>query len=259
MIRCVKHKATATRLCKGLSVTVFYTMLLAMPCFGQQGWVKSINSGAAMTRFWNGLTSANNNYYFQAAPFAGVQIARVINNTLTLAGELNYDIINSKKDGLFPLAYAAVSNLPPAGIYYAYVTNSASLHYLSFAAITRFYFASRFAIYIEGGPFAALRVYSRAITTGKSLIYTSADAKQVVVLNGSGLLTVQSIHYSGSMHSEISAINAGGCTGVGIVLPGHNQHYSIGLRYTFGIANITMKKSEMLKTDQVSIRLSYTW
>lgn len=229
-------------------------------CDGQTFWSVDVHAGIAMTRLWTGSNFTKDGFFFQAAPAAGVIISKKISNVISLQCELNYDKVKSKREGVLPLYPGLVASLPVGNIYYANVTRSIVLDYISSAVLARFHFGNTSNMYVEAGPYFAYLFHSSSSTSGESAIYKNSDAKDIVMIDDTHPLPVQTINDKRTMRNEILPVNTGGCTSLGIILPFAKKHFSVSGRYTFGILNIHRRAlpSVLYKTDQLSILLSYT-
>lgn len=228
-------------------------------CYGQANWSFGIHGGIAMSRIWTGTNYAKDSYYFQWAPAAGFAINYHQTNLFSLRGELNYDEIRSKREGFFLLEPGVVTCLLPLTGYYAYVSNTVSLQYLSVNVLGRFYFGNNSNLYVEAGPCIALLLSSHFITAGKSFIYKNDQAKELVMLDSTRVLPEQTIYNRQTMRHQLLPVNVGASTGLGLQLPFAAKRYGLVARYTFGILNIAKKSvsRELYKTDQLLLSLTY--
>lgn len=235
------------------------TIAASIYCNGQTKWVLDAHGGLAVTRMWTGGNYTSNAYYFQLAPAAGFGITYQKVEEFALRGELNYDDIRSKRDGLLLLRPGTVACLPAQTGYYAFVSNTISLKYIAANVLGRFYFGDKLNLYAEAGPYAAVILSSSSITAGKSLIYKNAAAKDVVTADGIHPLPQQVIYYRQSMQAQVLPVNIGASTALGMQLPFVNNRYGFVVRYTFGIINIARKPTpgQLCKTDQLLLSLSY--
>jgi len=228
-------------------------------CYGQANWAFDIHGGMAITRIWTGTYYAKDGYYFQAAPAAGFGIGYHETKTFSFRGELNYDEIRSKREGFFLLKPGVIACLPPQTGYYAYVSNTVSLQYLSVNVLGRFYIGNKVDLYVEAGPGIALLFSSRFITSGKSFIYKNDQAMERVMLDSNHALPEQTMYNQQSMRQQLSPVNVCASTGLGLQLPFASKRYGMVARYTFGMLNIAKKSvpRELYKTDQLLLSLTY--
>src|SRR3569833_855706 len=112
-----KNIANARVVCANLTALIF--IAISLPCHAQQNWSAGFYAGIAATRVWNGHSSSASGYYFQAAPLVGLQVRHIVTNQFSVAGELIYDKIRSKKEGLSALAPGTVPKQETSSTYYA--------------------------------------------------------------------------------------------------------------------------------------------
>lgn len=241
-------------------VMIFACITSACPaCFGQSNMHININAGWAITRLWNSTGTGTNAWFFKTAPAVGIAAYKQLNDVVALQGELNYDVIKSRQEGLLLLYPNTIPGLPGNKNYYAYVQNNISLQYMSVGFLIRFYFDAAVKMYVEGGPFFSVLAGSHLITSGKSMVYLDAEAKEIVMPDGTHPLPEQTIYDSRCMRNQFLPINAGAITGIGMQLPIVNKRCGISARYAFGVLNINKGPlpGGSYKTDQLQIRVSY--
>lgn len=190
-----------------------------------------------------GNTEQSKGYTSRLAPFFGISLTKGLSDYFNIQTEINYSPQGGKRNGMQPIDAGQFGVSVPNGTpLYANFKNETKLNYLEVPVMLQFnidrsqddnhifYFANL-------GPYVALRLSAKTITSGSSFIYLDQQGTIPLTVDGAAL-PAQSFESRTNLKDEIKEVSAGIVGGIGSGYSFQGHKFFLEARFTRGLTNI---------------------
>ncbi len=222
----------------------FLSFLFLISCLHAQNIFVGAKAGLSIPNLSAG--GSNNNplntgYSSRFGPDAGIFLEYKVSDLFSIQPELSYSSQGGKKDGMqaFPTPTEFVQMFPQGQApqyLYANYKSTAKINYLMLPVLAKFGWnfgnKSAFRFYIDAGPFAALLLSAKQVTSGSSNIYADAGGTQQLTSQPQSFDTTQDIK------SDLHSFNAGIDGNIGLIFRCKKNYFFIEAGGNYGFVNI---------------------
>lgn len=189
-----------------------------------------------------GNTEQSKNYTSRLAPFFGISFTTKVSTYFNLQAEINYSPQGGKRNGMQPID-AGSFGMPGGTALYANFKNETKLNYLEVPLMLQFFVsnpAKNYSVFYFAnfGPYAAVRVKAKTVTSGSSQVYLDQQGTMVLKLEDGTPLPAQSFNATTNIKEEIRRMNAGIVGGLGTGYNFDGNKFFLEARFTRGLINI---------------------
>ena len=207
-----------------------------------------------------GNTEQSKGYTSRLAPFFGASFTKNLSTYFNLQAEINYSPQGGKRNGMQPID-ATAFGMPGGTPLYANFKNETKLNYLEVPLLLQFFTSDKrknYSIFYFAnfGPYAALRIKAKTITSGNSQIYLDQQGTMVLKLEDGTALPAQSFNSTTDIKEEIRRMNFGVVGGVGTGYNFDGHRFFLEARFTRGLINIQTHPEQSGKNKTGSLIFS---
>ena len=243
------------------AVFICMTFLSVFPCSGQELQAGLIfGAGVAKQK---GYSELSEGFRERLVPYFGISLGKSLSRYFSLKTEINYSLEGGKRTGIQPIDHNLIN--PRAGfpdtILYASFKNEIKLSYIEMPLLLQFSIDkdeihSRVFYHLTFGPFLALRIKAKRVTSGSGRIYVDSRGTSPLTLKDGAELPAQSFESVNNIGEEVKRLNAGIITGLGIGYKYFEHKFFAEARFVKGLINIQSRPDQSGRSKTASLLFS---